>query len=488
MRRFLALGCAAMLAASGGWARAQTPPSLPEDAAWRTQRDALVERFRNLAGHEDEFGPAWQPIYRDARPWYELWGGQSRHEVDSWMMPPDAYGAELAGDWEHHRNLFAEDPRANIPLVFTTRLSDGTVMSTNYWLDLPTGFPAAGRRWPLIVGLHGSGWLGHPISFVAGRRDAKGPVRTFSVTPIDMKGPWKIEFLNKFLDHLLAILPVDPDRVYAEGHSLGGMATWIWAEDNPERFAAISPRAGIGEMYRAVRLMHVPAWPIHGAEDPVVPRLFDEQMVSALQNLGAPVRYTVLAGVQHNMPADLDEEQVIDWYLRQTRYHGPAPADPRDGLQIGPDGSSPWTVVHARARRYFVSRNFRNADWDGERAVVGELGEMIHAAGLTADAELEEVVSLATGDGRFRMPVPSNLRTDTPPPAASRLVPAQTYVRFVFRGPRAEGLKHLRQVADEAKAAGHPSAAAGEAVIVPLTIWRDNPDSLAEYRIPVEGL
>lgn len=483
MRLFQRLAWTAILLASGSGAIGQTPPP---DAAWQAQRDTLVERFRRLIGRENEFGPAWAPIYQAARPWYELWGGKTRHEVDAWMVPPDAYAAELAAAWEGHRNYFAADPRGNIPEVFTARLSGGRLLATNYWLDLPTGFGQGetGRTWPLIVGLHGSGWLGHPLSYVRGRADTGRPVRTFSVTPIDAAGPWQLDYLNAFLDYLLRTLPIDPDRVYVEGHSLGGMATWEWAEQNPERFAAISPRAGAGDPYRAIRLLHVPAWPIHGEEDRVVPRLFDEQMVSALQNLGAPVRYSVLSGVEHNMPGDLDEETVIDWYLRQTRYHGAEAADPRDQLGIGPDGASARSLIREPGRYYFVSRPLRSLKFDEFAAVVGELGDAVHQAKLTADAPLEEIHSEGTPEFRLRLPVPSGLRTEVPPPAGARLIPGAQYVRFYFRGPVEAGLKYAGKVAADAFASGQlPDD--GAMVVIPLSLWRDRPDSIAEYRIPL---
>jgi hypothetical protein len=45
---------------------------------------------------------------------------------------------------------------------------------------------------------------------------------------------------------------------------------------------------------------------------------FADQMVTALEDVGGRVRYTLLRGVEHNMPEDLDENQILDWYLAQT--------------------------------------------------------------------------------------------------------------------------------------------------------------------------
>lgn len=169
------------------------------------------------------------------------------------MVPPEQYATELADALEHGRNFFAENPEALLPLAFEMPLPGGGAMKVNYWIILPAEFAEKGRLFPLIIGLHGSGWLGHKISFVRQARKAASAARAIEVTPINEGGPWQISFLNAYLDQLIETLPVDADRVYVEGHSLGAMATWEWALDNPERFAAISPRAGVGEPFLAAR-------------------------------------------------------------------------------------------------------------------------------------------------------------------------------------------------------------------------------------------
>jgi predicted esterase len=455
---------------------------LGNSADWQKQHDSLVARLRDLAGKESAFGPEYQPLYHAALPWYERWGGRERHSVDDWMVPPEDYAEELAGALEHGQNYFAANPGALLPLVFDAKLPGGRTISSNYWILLPAGFPATGRTFPLVIGLHGSGWLGHPISFVRNARKPARVQRTFSVTPIDEGGPWQIDFLNAFLDHLLATLPIDRDRVYVEGHSLGAMATWEWALDNPERFAAISPRAGRGEPFRASRLKNIPAWVIHGANDDVVPNGFSDQMVTALQSCGASVRYSVLKGVEHNMPGDLDEEQVIDWYLRQTRsQEAPAP-DPTESLHLGPAGSSPWEVISVPRGAYWESASVPNTDEKELLRATRQLFQRAHDIGELVDSPVEMVLNLQTKTATLRLAVPRTLRTDLPAFPAAVDTPLKKYIRFYFRGPMQDGLAHLAAVETEARAAGLPTAQ-GTASITPMTLWPKVPGFIAEYRI-----
>lgn len=460
---------------------AETPAGAPP-SDWTAQHDSLVARLRKLTAEEGRFGPAWQPIYHAALPWYERWGGNPQHTVDSWMSSPEAYATELADALEHGRNFFAENPGALVPLVFTAKLADGRTVEANYWLAVPAGFAEGRRTYPLIVGLHGSGWLGHKISFVRQARKDSAGGRAFTVTPINEGGPWQIDFLNAYLDELLRILPVDDDRVYVEGHSLGGMATWKWALNNPERFAAISPRSARGEPYRASRLRDVPAWVIHGEDDDVVFTGFADEMVVALETNGGRVRYSLLPHGGHNMPDDLDQNQVVDWYLRQTRRHEPVPADPRDLLGITAEGCSPWTIVEEPAFTGWKSDPVALNDMKAWMQAGRRLFDRVHARGERVDAPILLQVDPTTQQAVFWLAQPKTLHPAASP-ADTSLVnrPATRSIRFYFRGPTKDALAHAAQVLTEAKAAGH--AVQSEVWIRPLSLWFDRPTYLAEYRL-----
>lgn len=451
---------------------------------WQGRQDQLVERLRALVRMEGSFGAAYQPLYHAALPWYEEWGDNPQHPVDDWMMPPEQYASELADALEHGRNYFAENPGALLPLVFDAPLPGGERVKTNYWIILPAGFAETGRRFPLIVGLHGSGWLGHKISFVRTPRKPASAGRAIEVTPINEGGPWQIGFLNAFLDHLVTALPVDEDHVYVEGHSLGAMATWEWALHNPDRFAAISPRAGIGEPFRASRLKHVPAWVIHGANDEVVPRGCSDQMVVALQDCGASVRYSVLPGVEHNMPEDLDEGQVVDWYLRQTRSHDPAPADPLDGLGLNDAGFSPWGTLTLDAGSFWQTGPVDLSNPDAVRQAAQALFKQAHDRGELADSPIILKRDLTTKSGSLWMATPRTLRRNAGPDPTATILPSAGYVRFFFRGSTEKALAHLADISAEVEAAGHHLS--DTVWVTPLTLRPDSPTSVAEYRVQLK--
>jgi pimeloyl-ACP methyl ester carboxylesterase len=467
----------AFLALCAGACGADTVPP----AGWQEARDQLVQRLVRLRPKEDAFGPAFQPLYHAALPWYELWGGRDPAPVDADMVAPEAYAAGLADAMEQGRNFFAENPGSLFPLVFQKTLPGGKAANANYWISLPAGFPSAGRTFPLLVDLHGSGWLGHKLSF---KRRSGPPGPMFVVTPIDMAGPWQIDFLNAYLDELLAILPVDRDRVYVQGHSLGAMATWEWALDNPGRFAAISPRAGVGEPYRASRLKYVPSWVIHGENDDVIPTGFADQMVTALQSQGAAVRMTLIKGGEHNMPADLDQGQVIAWYLRQSRSHLPAPEDPRDRLGLNEAGFSPWEIINVPERPSWSSKPVSGAKAQDYRNAMKAFSRQVHGRGELVDSpvrwEMDPQAHLTT----FWLAAPATLHPSGQPDPTLIVLPASRYVRFFFRGEIKQALAHADAVRAQAGAGGQRL---GDKVwMTPLSIWQDSPEAIAEYWVELK--
>ncbi len=122
------------------------------------------------------------------------------------------------------------------------------------------------------------------------------------------------------LDELPARLPVDADRIYLTGLSLGGYGIWNIAIDHPERFAAIAPICGAGESDNACRLKSVPVWAFHGGSDSVVPLKDDQDMVDAVRACGGDVKFTVYPGVDHDAWTQTYANPALyQWFLQHRR-------------------------------------------------------------------------------------------------------------------------------------------------------------------------
>lgn len=100
-----------------------------------------------------------------------------------------------------------------------------------------------------------------------------------------------VGFISKLLNHLQATYKIDPDRVYAAGHSNGGFLTQRLGWELSDRFAAIASSAGT--LAVSMESKFAPKHPvhvlhIHGTKDPVVPFEGGEVLGRGGQIVSAP--------------------------------------------------------------------------------------------------------------------------------------------------------------------------------------------------------
>ena len=192
-----------------------------------------------------------------------------------------------------------------------------------------------GKRWPLMLFLHGAGERGTNLQRVA----IHGPpklVKQGKAFPFILIAPqcpegerWHEETLLKLLDYATRGYAVDTNRVYLTGLSMGGYGTWKLGILHPERFAAIVPICGGGETIdvllagreRGAALKSLPVWAFHGGKDPVVPVAESERMVNALKKAGVKeAKLTVYPEAQHDSWTETyNNPELYEWLLKHSR-------------------------------------------------------------------------------------------------------------------------------------------------------------------------
>lgn len=195
-----------------------------------------------------------------------------------------------------------------------------------FLLWVPRRAPRPAKGWPLLFFLHGSGERGDDLSRVKvhgpPKYAAAGTDHPFVlVAPQVPEGlAWDSDALEALRAHLLRQFPIDADRVLMTGLSMGGIGTWNYAVDYPDRLAAIAPVSGTGDSDRAARVARLPIWAFHGALDDAVPLAGEREMVDAVRAAGGNVKFTVYPDVGHNAwdPAYADP-QLYEWLLAQRR-------------------------------------------------------------------------------------------------------------------------------------------------------------------------
>lgn len=184
--------------------------------------------------------------------------------------------------------------------------------------------------WPAILFLHGKGECGDDGMFHTtvglGKAIRAHPERFPCVVvlpqmPVGQRWTGPPQHLAlATLDAALGEYNLDRNRIILTGLSLGGYGTWAIGGKHPEKFCALVPVCGGGDVDLASDLARLPIWCFHGDADPVVSVELSREMVSAVRESGGTVRYSELPGITHNSwdPAYGDPE-VISWMLAQRK-------------------------------------------------------------------------------------------------------------------------------------------------------------------------
>lgn len=204
------------------------------------------------------------------------------------------------------------------------------------------------RKYPLVVFLHGSGergsdnesqlkWgvlnfatdkimLAHPAIVIA----PQCPEHMGWANVSNDKGSRQLhllalpsrpmELLMELIQKVKTSLPIDTNRIYITGLSMGGYGTYDAIERYPNLFAAAVPVCGGGDVSKAPLIAHIPIWIFHGAEDPNVSPLFSLDMVDALTRAGAHPGFTQYPEVGHfSWLGAYSDPQMIEWLFRQHK-------------------------------------------------------------------------------------------------------------------------------------------------------------------------
>lgn len=126
--------------------------------------------------------------------------------------------------------------------------------------------------------------------------------------------------LIELIEKMIKEEPVDPNRIYITGLSMGGFGTFDILARRPDLFAAAVPVCGGGDVTSVDTFSDIPLWVFHGAIDTTVPLSFSENMVQALQEKGASPGFTVYPDTGHfSWIAAYDDLHMMHWLFSKKK-------------------------------------------------------------------------------------------------------------------------------------------------------------------------
>lgn len=124
----------------------------------------------------------------------------------------------------------------------------------------------------------------------------------------------------KLVDSLIKVYPIDPDRLYIYGISMGGFGAFSVLAKEPGKFAAAYAVCGGSDVKAAPKLLQTPLWIFHGSVDDIVPVHLSRDVYNEMIKLGGTkVKYTEYPGVKHNSWENVAQEKSLSTWLFSQR-------------------------------------------------------------------------------------------------------------------------------------------------------------------------
>lgn len=189
------------------------------------------------------------------------------------------------------------------------------------------------KRYPVLIWLHGSGQSGSDNEAQMGgatkvftSEENQKERACFMIAPQcpDSAIGWNKDVANNLMALIADLtdrLPIDTDRIYLTGSSMGGFGTFNLAAKYPNVFAAAVPLCGGGDPKNAAALKPVPMWVFHGDKDDMVPVERSRVIVKAIQDIGGEmIKYSELAGEGHGITGVVyAKPELHTWMFEQKR-------------------------------------------------------------------------------------------------------------------------------------------------------------------------
>jgi predicted peptidase len=206
------------------------------------------------------------------------------------------------------------------------------------------------KKYPLVVWLHGAGGRGsdnlshlddgvgaflsyevqrHQPSFVLAPQcpdsrqwvdmaDSGPPYVNYELDSVP-ESVW-FQLLFQIISELEEKYPIDVNRRYVSGFSMGAAGVWDIITRHPDFFAAAMPVTGKGDPSKADRLVSIPIWAFHGKFDPIAPVENTRALAGAIQKAGGTkLKVTELWRKHYILQHVFKDFEPFRWLFQQRK-------------------------------------------------------------------------------------------------------------------------------------------------------------------------
>jgi hypothetical protein len=200
-----------------------------------------------------------------------------------------------------------------------------------YSLSVPPRYTPT-QIWPLMIGLHGGGdGTGSGKDHMLGQMEMTTlPAIIVCPTSVDLgvkfywRDPKNEQMLALLVQELSRQYPIDPDKIYLNGYSMGGIGAYYLGARLVDRYAAIAPGGGSWKGIFWAGMLNTPTYIWHGKRDMRGANFTDfpnaENAAACLKELGPGYTFEF-----HPMDCDHphvpkgEQKTMAEWLLKQKR-------------------------------------------------------------------------------------------------------------------------------------------------------------------------
>ena len=221
-------------------------------------------------------------------------------------------------DWTMPYRLFRPNATARLPLVVylhgggglgsdnEKQMGLGNIFGTRVW-----ALPENQKEFPcyVVVPQTDRGWVRYGPPAAA---DSESPVIP------GLGDGARVAF--ELIDELVKEFPIEKQRIYLTGQSMGGSGAWHMIAQRPKFFAAAVICCGSVALDSAAAAVSTPLWNFHGDADDTVPVKLSRDRIAALRKAGGHPLSTEYAGVGHNVwQWAYTEPSLVRWMFSKRR-------------------------------------------------------------------------------------------------------------------------------------------------------------------------
>lgn len=130
----------------------------------------------------------------------------------------------------------------------------------------------------------------------------------------------EMKLVVKLINRLVLDYPINADRIYVTGISMGGSGTWDIITRYPGLFAAAVPVNGVSDPGKSNLVAHLPIWAFHGRRDRVSEVENTRRTVKALSKNGEACNYTEYKTLGHAIgKVTYENTELWKWLFSQKR-------------------------------------------------------------------------------------------------------------------------------------------------------------------------